>query len=652
MTPSVALAAALLAAGAPALPPPAVGPGAPRPDAAVLVERARALGLARDTGWLRLGHWRRGAFGWRSEARTPGFFLAPGGAEDPARELEATIEGMFAAAVPEPEGEEPIEPERMHAQCRFPARLAYLVQKLELDPQSLPRQECVRLGAFWRRVAARSVTLVFSSYYLNNPSSAFGHTFLRLNKADPGAGGDRYELLDQGADYAAQVDTTNPVAYAIRGLAGLFPGRFSARPYFYKVREYADYESRDLWEYDLRLEPGEVAMLVAHLWELGGTEFRYWYLTANCSYQVLALLETAAPRLDLTAQLRWITVPADTVRAVAASPGLVERVRWRPSIQTQFAARTRDMPDRELDQVAALADDPATALPSGWSAAEGALVLDAALDLVDLRYAKQIVNETDPGALRLRQTLLERRGATGVIAAPLDAPPPPSGGPDAGHPSRRLGLAAGGGRGEPAFLVAEYRAALHDLADPPAGFSPRTQLEFGRVRLRFTPERPSLRLDEAWLLELASLNAIDRFDHRPSWRLRVGGETILDAGCDRCVAGKLEGGAGVSHVALGDAVVALGTVDAEVAAAPGLKGTGGSAARLGLGPTGTLRLASSSRFALLANASWRWLPSAAPAATYAWSVQGRAHLRSGSIALEWRRAPLANEALVWWRAFL
>ena len=45
--------------------------------------------------------------------------------------------------------------------------------------------------------------MVFSSYYLNNPASAFGHTFLRLNREEVASGGERLDLIDQAVDFAA-----------------------------------------------------------------------------------------------------------------------------------------------------------------------------------------------------------------------------------------------------------------------------------------------------------------------------------------------------------------------------------------------------------------------------------------------------------------
>src|SRR5205814_8251235 len=98
--------------------------------------------------------------------------------------------------------------------------------------------------------------------------------------------------------FAAVADTSNAMLYALARPVGSCRGEFVARPYFYKVREYADFESRDLWEYELALDGRKLALLVAHLWELGQTWFDYYYATENCSYQILGALEAADPEAD------------------------------------------------------------------------------------------------------------------------------------------------------------------------------------------------------------------------------------------------------------------------------------------------------------------------------------------------------------------
>src|SRR5204863_5307038 len=241
--------------------------------------------------------------------------------------------------------------------------------------------------------------------------SAFGHTFLRLGKEEVASSGERLDLIDQAVDFAAVTDTSNAIVYAFDGLFGLFRGEFSARPYFYKVREYADYESRDLWEYELSLDQRQLGMLVGHLWELGQTWFDYYYVTENCSYHILGALEAADPKLDLLSHVGAATLPADSVKALFANPGLVRAVRYRASARTELAARTAVLDGAGLDAVQALADGED---PPGLDATrtdEHVRVLDAAVDLVDVRHGRDILSGADPGAERLRQSLLEKRSA-------------------------------------------------------------------------------------------------------------------------------------------------------------------------------------------------------------------------------------------------
>ena len=73
-----------------------------------------------------------------------------------------------------------------------------------------------------------SVTLVFASYFLNNPSSMYGHTFLRLNRK-----GDNHHqpLLDYTVNFAAYPTTYNPILYVIDGLSSGYAGLFSTMPW-------------------------------------------------------------------------------------------------------------------------------------------------------------------------------------------------------------------------------------------------------------------------------------------------------------------------------------------------------------------------------------------------------------------------------------
>ncbi len=635
------LAPLLLALALAAQPSPAAAfPSTPAPlDLATLLARAAELKAAGDPGWLRLGHWRsRWLPGVKGDPDGPAFYLSPRGKTDPAAELEATLAGLLA---PPPGGDD----ELADPACRFPARLYYLAGVLGFDPGRLPPRSCPKQAAYFERVQARSVTVVFSSYYMNNPASSFGHTFLRLNKTEAPLPGKTFELLDYGVDYSAQVTTSNALLYGFQGLFGLFHGTFNHYPYYYKVREYADSESRDLWEYDLALTPREVAMLAAHLWELGGTWMDYWYLDENCSYHVLGALQAAAPRLDLIDRFAFwpLVVPADTVKVLFQNPGLVRAVHYRPAIRTQFEARARDLDGVQALAVESLLLDAAAPLPPGRPASDAA-VLDAALDLVDVRHGKGLIYETDTAMARSRQTLLARRSAVQVQSAAQVIEPPEARRPDRGHGSLRLGL--GGGLLEPrrgatgGFASLDLRLCLHDLLDPPGGYPPEAEIEFLPTRLRWDAAREKVVLDQSQFVRIVSLAPWTRFDLRSSWHVKAGAETIRDAGCPSCVAMVIDGGAGLAGAGFDGALHAALFADASIEAAPDLRGIGGSGWRVGAGTSALVRLRAAERAALLVSGQWRWLPGTPVHDTWTVAGAGRLHLGTEfSLALEYRRRP-------------
>src|SRR5690606_41526448 len=80
--------------------------------------------------------------------------------------------------------------------------------------------------------------------FMGNPSSMFGHTLLRLDPKDQ----QQLNLISYAVNYAATVDGNDNWSFAWKGLTGQYPGEYSLMPYYRKVKEYGDFESRDLWE--------------------------------------------------------------------------------------------------------------------------------------------------------------------------------------------------------------------------------------------------------------------------------------------------------------------------------------------------------------------------------------------------------------------
>lgn len=559
-------------------------------QASLAIERARGKRLSDEKAWLRLGHWREGTFGRYSEADGVGFFFSDDGTRDPQAELEATIRAFHAPA------EVFAAEDPQHPLCRFPARLRFLLRAGVLEPGALPRPKCARLVSWLSLVAGDSATLVFAGPYLNNPSSMYGHTLLRIDRRGSSAGS---ELLGYVLNYAAIPWTENGLLYVVLGLTGGFDGRFTIIPYYMKTQEYANLEHRDLWEYRLALTPAEVETILLHAWELGNTSFDYFFLDENCSYHLLSLLEVARPELDLTSGFVTHVIPSDTIRVVKAQPGLVASRHFRPSHARVMGVRREALSEEEQALAMSLSRGPDAAtwravgaLPSPRQAA----VLDAAYDHFTYERGFSVpAEDEDPAAVaaeeqqkraRERELLVARgklklRGEAPVV--PEDEPP------EEGHGTFSIGAGGGVMDGGP-FTELMLRPALHDPLSPQHGYLRDTELEMFSARLRFDPRwlAGDATADLPWIsridfVRIVSASPMEGWIRKPSWRVAFGLRAPPDGACRSvtCLEAGVEGGPGIALASgLLGREVWYGFFDAMLAAGPDLR----PHYRIGLGP--------------------------------------------------------------------
>lgn len=310
--------------------------GAPRAHAidplGAVLELSELEGLSNRIEWKKLGHYRAGQL-WndRSEVDGKEFFLSPNGKSDRHAELQATLAAFFLPVIFGHEDE--------HAICRFPARYAWLDKELALSTL-VKKPTCGKLEKYLSDADADQLVYVYTSNYLMNPASMFGHTFLRVTRKNKSVSRDR----DLTIEFTAVTDTKNPLFYAFKGLTGLFHGKFELQSFANKLVEYSDIEERDLWEYQLALRPEEVHLFMLHVWELQATHIDYTYLHGNCSYHLLAAIEAAAPRLNLINRLKVTVFPIDTVNAIFDEPGLVTNIETFPSERNRDKAAAYDLP--------------------------------------------------------------------------------------------------------------------------------------------------------------------------------------------------------------------------------------------------------------------------------------------------------------------
>ncbi|EKO3693173.1 DUF4105 domain-containing protein [Vibrio metschnikovii] len=458
------------------------------------------MDLATHPYWLKLGHYLPRWGGYRSTIDSTPFFLAQDGKINPQAELQATLDTLYHS--------DPAIAEQ--ARCTYPARYTWIESQLGRTAQL----NCPELNNWRTVIDPAGMTLVFPTAFMNNPSSMFGHTLLRIDAKDQTR---HQELVAFAINFAAEPEgNDNPALYAMKGLFGFYPGRFTVMPYYRKVREYNDIESRDIWEYPLNLTEQEVERVLLHLWEMQLAEFDYYFLDENCSYQLLALLELARDDLFLVEDFPFQAIPSDTVNALAKR-GLIDTPRYRESFGTRLIHQSQQV-SPELFQAAKLATQGQFPDPNQFNDQELATIYEFAYEWLNFQLYDQGL-ERDPTAQRLTQLLRLRSQIN--APSPFEPVPIPAFSPEQGHGSARLGIGGQYWHHTPSALNLEWRAAYHDLLDAQQGFIPGAQISFLDLQLS-QDQHNTTRLEKLYLLDAMTVAPNHNLFSSASWNMRLG----------------------------------------------------------------------------------------------------------------------------------
>jgi hypothetical protein len=441
-----------------------------------------------------------------SEIDDPNFFLASNGKTDISSELDVTIQ-HFSHDLNQSDGS---------VFCRFPARRAWLENELNT---SFGIGECRDYEALVAKMNPQKVTLIFPSAHINSPASMFGHTFLRIDSTMES------KLMSYAINYAAHTEDTNGLLFAYKGLFGGYYGYYSILPYYEKLKEYRDSESRDVWEYDLNLTHDEVVAMVRHIWELQHIHSWYYFLNENCSYHMLWLTEIARPSVNLREHFFYYVIPPDTVRAFEEE-GLVRDKHFRPSKRSKLLAYEDQLSPEAIRTVKALSKGEGNVSDlndSSLAIQERRFALESAAELVEYEYIEGKILK-DVYALRYYKLLSQRAalGSGDVLIIP------PKSNPDLAHRSARLSVAQGWFEHRAPFLLG-IRPSFHDLEEDDTGHLSGAQIEFFDTLIGIDQKKVSL--EKLTFLSLSSITPVSHFFKPFSWRMKSGWDR--DYGNDR-----------------------------------------------------------------------------------------------------------------------
>lgn len=474
--------------------------------------------LASSPAWLALMYYQRNLFGgYESEVDDDDFFISESGKHSPLAELKATIQAFYepnlAADVPA---------------CRFPARYHWLGQHLNLP--EFPQTTCVDLTAWKNQINAESVTLIFPAAYLDSPSSMFGHTLLRFDQKGQTK---KNEILAYTANFAA---TKNPddseIEFAIRGLTGGYSGDVTVLPYYLKLKEYKDMESRDIWEYKLNFTTEETDQLLNVIWEAKDKRIDYYFFTENCAYRILSFLNSVRPEQQLMKPFRFHAIPLDTIRSVKKA-GMVSEIKFRPSVRTKF--------DYEVGQLLPQERELIKNWVAGEAPLDGNKVADTpsgAVALLDTAFQYSRMSDNAEVDLRKLSFDILKARKNYTETSKLKPVPQPKYSDEFGHNSGKIGFVAGS-YDKTNYVGLRLRAAYHDVLDPPLGYPRGASLIFGEIALR-NYSNHKVEVEQLKLVSIASLKPRNQFFKPLSWAVQLGGVQFDYAG-ERKFAANLKG---------------------------------------------------------------------------------------------------------------
>lgn len=465
-------------------------------DDSIYIKKLKALSF--DIEWLAINHYKKsGNNQWQSGITNSAFFLSHKGQTDPYSELLVTYQALD------------IYPEKK-IHCDYPARVYFLKKHLAID---VDFKSCPDYVRWIKNHSTDRVTLIYPSTYLNNPSSTFGHTFLRFdNDAQP-------TPLSFTVDYAAFIpEKPSFTEFVIKGITGGFKGYYSYHPYYVKTWQYSDKENRKIWEYSLTLNNKEIHRLLNHLWELRNFSIEYYFIKENCSYQILSLLRSARPELQFENSFRFNTFPLDTIRYLEDN-GLIIATTYTPTLRETILDKYNSLTTAEKDKIDQVIEEDMT--------------IESMRSISDSNKNQATVNNLlfDLASYRLKNTGSSNQSQTASAIIQFlqtedldsDYQTITAGRVDFSHRLSRFSVGLNHNTDD--NLLLSYRHSYHSFDDPLNNFTPGTETEV--FHIQFQQQDNQLKLDQLTLIRLTSIQADELIFSPVSWQFDLSTRKIL-----------------------------------------------------------------------------------------------------------------------------
>lgn len=450
--------------------------------------------FSKSDSWLKALQYEKTIFGYKSRIDASTFFLAPDGKTNPERELVATLEAF--------KSNQTFGKLKHRAHCTFTGRYKILKDAFKL-PDYGP---CTDYETWIKALNAKDISLIFASSYPNNPASIFGHTFLRINNKknqDQGAS----DLLDYGLNYAATTGSDGGIEFAIFGVFGMYEGHYSLMPYYLKINEYNNYENRDIFEYNLDFNEKEIDRLLSLVWEMENVGYSdYYFFDENCSFQILALLEGAAPDNSFLNELPFYVSPIDTLK-ILVEKNKAHFKKARPSLRTQMEQYLNELSPEEKNQLEMLL--------SGVEVKTNTKTLESAVHALKLKKysAMGTLSESDETLYHKLLVKRSKEESGKVIEKKTNYTPP-----HLAHKTKALKI-MGGLNNKKQFHRLSFRMGWHDELNNDVGHIAFSKLDL--LKMTFYYDEKNTKLQDFYLVDVFSIEPSNN-KFTPAWLWKMG----------------------------------------------------------------------------------------------------------------------------------
>ncbi len=395
--------------------------------------------------------------------------------------------------------------------CQFPARYYWLKSKIDLPHYNL--EACTDLAEFVGRAPMNTLSVVFASENLAQPSSIMGHIFLKLEGSNQNGIKVAHDI-----SFFTQLTDINLPKLIFESLFTGKTGFYTLTPHEQSKNYYHFIEQRNLWEYQIKLDEFQRQLIHYYLFELKNISFTYYFHSYNCATLIRNILATAYPRL-LNIKSLWVT-PLDVVRDINKN-NLIDSQFSLPSSRWKIKAFAENL-NLTRDNVSKVINYNFEKLDlEKYTNNEKVLTYELALAYNDYQYEKDVISSTKWGETNAK--LIDLRNLT-LKNSEIDISnyKNPSATPQDSQIFSKINSYS-----EDTSYILGFLPASHMLLDDNSQYQNESELRIGEFSFAYKPSDKSFNLDSLILYSAISLQSVDSFTGGVSGLLRLGIEPRL-----------------------------------------------------------------------------------------------------------------------------